>query len=274
MGLSTFFMGERGMKKLFSILFVIAMMFSLSTIAHASPTLVQIVFDDFSDFNELRYMEANLTDEQLRAFLRGRSRRPTTYFDAGLTNREEVQEFINTVGQAFIPALSNQENVEWRIEIPRGSAGSPRDEGLLFVRYWFPADRVHGARTIVFRSLYGSGHGSNRILAEARRDGILVERGGVEFYQLLNDPTWRSGFVINIDGYVISARFEFAGTERMSYEEMLEEIQKFSFVRLSDNEEVERFQHATIIAACVIVAVVAMIIVIKRRRYVISSRKV
>ena len=58
------------MKKLLTALLAIAIVLSFPAGVDAGPALLVIAFEDFSDFNELRQMEKDAADGQLRDFLR------------------------------------------------------------------------------------------------------------------------------------------------------------------------------------------------------------
>jgi len=101
-------------------------------------------------------------------------------------------------------------------------------------------------------------------------DSPTAARGKVEFYQLpaLDSPV---DFVILVDDYVLTARFEFdLGARRLLRDERLEQIQRFSFVRLDGSEESSWLQCSLVVVACVVTLSTIAIIIIIHRRYTIS----
>jgi len=219
------------MKRLFIVIFVIAILHLLTTSVFAGPTaLPPIVFRDFSYFNELRDMGENATDEELRLFLQSRG-----YYEAGIRNRGEVRAFVDIVGRALIPVLPNTEDASGEIIIQNGSGDFLRHHGSLAIRYHLPNGIAIG-----FTSYFGSHNDSHARVSSAALNAIdalgspTFERRGVRYYQSLNGYSGFFDFVIVVDDNVLTARF--ATNEDFSIEARRAEIQRFSFVRLEDNE--------------------------------------
>jgi len=214
------------MKRLFIVISVVIILHLATMSVFASPTLPPpIVFRDFSDFNELRDMGENATEDELQLFLQRRG-----YYEAGITNRNGVRAFVNIVGQAFIPVLPDMEGVDWEIFIPNGNRDRLRHQGFLSVRYDLP-----NGIPIVFSSYYGSHYRrSSALSAISRFDAPTFVRHGASFYQSLSGHIDFFDFVIIIDDYVLTATF--VTNEDFSIEARRAEMEKFSFVRLEDNE--------------------------------------
>jgi len=109
-------------KKLCTSLFTIAVVLLFVANVYAGPSLLQIEYRGFSEFNELRYMADNANDEQLYEFL---SR--TSHHRAGITDRESAQMLVDSLGRALIPALPNSESVKWSITVPFGDTHFPKN---------------------------------------------------------------------------------------------------------------------------------------------------
>ena len=123
--------------------------------------------------------------------------------------------------------MPDSEDVVWRISIP---CNNGRD--YLTVNYWYP-----GKESILFYSLYGCDGEEQLDWLKANNPGAFdsptAEKDGIKFYQLID--FYLCDFVIVIDDYILWSIHQ----ERQTPEEKLEEIVKFSFVRLdsSGNEK-------------------------------------
>lgn len=252
-------------KPVIAMLAIAILVLSFPVNTYAGPALVSIVFEDFSDYDELRYMADNVTDEQLSDFLHV-NRQGGSYYRAGLTDREAVLEFIGTVGHALIPVLPASEDVIWEISIPRGESEYPGDQEHLVVNYWYPEREA-----ILFYSMYG--YERDRVdehlafIMESNPGTFDVptsEIDGVKIYQLID--YYLCDFVILIDDYLLWSIHQ----DRDTSDEKLEEILKFSFVRLDGNESAENtamwLRYVLFAAVGVFVIGAIMVIFIKRRK--------
>jgi len=201
----------------------------LSTNICASPAIVSIYYDSLSDFDQLRYMVKNADDKNLEVFLNGFN---SPYYHTGITDREKAQEFIDSVAYALIPVLPDSENVIWQIIIPRGSDNAQRDEGYLMINYWYP-----GREAIYFSSYYGNQYENHLAWPKANNpyvfDAPAAEMDGVKIYQYQATNPDTSHYTIEIDGYMLHVIHQ---DHVKTPEERLEDILKFSFVRLGGEE--------------------------------------
>lgn len=213
------------MKKLIAVLFTIAIVLLLSN-AYAIP-IVSIVYNSFSDFDELRYMVKNATDQQLHDFLNEAN---SPYYYADITNREKAREFIDSVNHSLIPVLPDSENATWEISIPQNEGSKDH----LIVNYWYP-----GRESILFYSYYVYDREEAPVWAWIKEnnpdafDSPTAEKNGVKYYQLID--FYLCDFVIVVDDYVLTSLHQ----HRETPEEKLNEILKFSFVRLDGSKTEE-----------------------------------
>ncbi|MCL2408474.1 MAG: hypothetical protein FWC96_02525 [Oscillospiraceae bacterium] len=267
------------MKKLLTVLFIIAMLLSFTTGAIASYGIQRIRPRNFSEFNELRYMAYNVADEELHETFG-----TWGHLFFGLTNREEALELVDTVGRALIPVLPDLEGSEYRMEIRmfRDFPDLRIDRGALDVEFFY---RTRGF-TILFRSFYGYERRQNIWELERRdfdvSDPPTAVKNGIKYYQLFTPGV--DDFVIIVDDCILLGWFRFYnGHSRLSDEEQLEILQQFSFIRLGDNDIEEQLDHdetngysaawpryVLFVAAGALVVWIVLIIVIKHRRNMIS----
>ena len=250
---------QRGVerKKLLVVLLIIVIVLSFPAGAIASPSMTFATFD-FSDFNELRYMAENATDEELQEFLRHGSN------SLGITNREQALEFVDTAGNVFVPVFPDSENVE-RSSFIR--TPWPIDQGpRLVVEFRFPEKYSIRFSTFSRHDLLIA-----RLFGSFTFGSPTADRYEIEYHNVSRPGRDDSDFVILIGDYALRASFQFREGVRLSDEEQLEILKQFSFVRLSDNEEVgnssARFWHVAFAAAGVTVAVAVVTIIIKRCKH-------
>jgi len=212
------------MKKLTAILLFVILALLFSITVQAGPALVAIEYSDLSEFTDLCDMAKNASDEELDEFL---NKVKSPYYYSGINNREDVNEFIASVGHAVIPVLNDP--VKWVISIPRGTTETQDDQGYLLVYHWFPGE------TIQFYSFYN--HDKEKELAslKSRHPGAFdkptAEINGAKIYQLTDSNL--HDFIIIFDDYMLWATIFVNKTP----EEKLNEIMKFSYVRLDGGED-------------------------------------
>ena len=234
------------MKKLVSLLFILLLSPLLSIVVYAGPPLVSIEYEDFTDFEELVHMVGNATDGELDVFLNGNN---SIYRDTGIDDRDSALEFIQTIGHALIPVLSDSRNIEWRINIPRGDTDYTEDAGMLHVNFWYP-----GRSSIHFFSYYG-GYDLNHALRLIELYGFNgFENEGIIYHQL---SEWYD-FVIFIDDYILFSNHY----DRESPEEKAEEVLRFSFERLDVNENEDNSVSAIIRIIIIVSILISFIILI------------
>jgi len=258
------------MKKVLSILLISIIVLSINVDLYAGPALLELSFDGFCEFNELRDTARYGTDEELHELIHGRMRRGIPFYWVGLSNRNEIITFVDTVGRAFIPILHDSvgsDGTIWQISVPRGVSPHAVDEGRLTVRYCF-ANRM----TITFESFYG--FGLERTFTGVRSidafEAPAAVRNGVEFYYLDSGAGW-DDFVILIDEYMLWARFGLTATPTLSPEEKLEILFMFTFARFDntiidsvvDENTLLLMRSGIFIAASISVLVVIMICTMK-----------
>ena len=269
-------------------LLVVIMSFLFTTQSPASPTFVQFTLYDFSEFNEMRYIAHYGSQAQLHELLHA-SRRGSSLYQNGLTDRASLLEFVKTAGHARIPILSDSyefDDVRWQIEFMRGESTAPHSFGQATIPFWFP-----DGMTVVFQSFYA---GSPMLWGPRSIDEFespTAVRNGVRYYQLLAEG-W-DDFIIFVDDYMLWARFVFPGAiilpgemefldeyminERirlaqesvLSPEEKLDVIQLFSFVPLDETHVVinegSNVRMLLMLVSLVSAAVLLFMVIRKRR---------
>jgi len=268
------------MKKLLVSLFVITMMFLISTGAMASPQIWEEEFD-FSDFNEVRRLAETATDEEWYEFLFGYRyhpamekdwrdqfedegfqalmRRRSRFRSLRIDSREDALEVVDTIGRMFVPVLPGARGVE-RTSYLRFRSDSPdftpevhfrMPEGYVIL---FGTHDRHELTTSVFFNSYAF-------------DSPTVVRDGVEYHQFLL-PHWEDRYhlVVIVEDYALWVQFRtdvwgdiYRG---LSPEEELKQLLRFSFVRFAeDNIETPTPFECALVIVTIVSAIGAVVII-------------